>query len=132
MLLSRNFIKMLRGYQKVVASVILEKMQESEENHLAYPIAIRIFTNLSKTEIFVTRELIEQLGDNDELVFAHHDIACKLFVSDTVVYESIRVLNVAGVIRSKGIGNKKSQLVELDREALNQLADIIDVLLERC
>lgn len=131
MLLSRNFVKMLRGYQKVVAREILEKMQESEENHLAYPIAIRIFANLSKTEIFVTRELIEQLGDNDELVFAHHDIACKLFVSDTVVYETVRVLNVAGVVLSRGIGNKKSIMVALDREALQELADIIDVFLKR-
>ena len=131
MLLSRNFVKMLRGYQKVVAKEILEKMQESEENHLAYPIAIRIFANLSKTEIFVTRELIDQLGDNDELVFAHQDIACKLFVSDTVVYETVRVLNVAGVVLSKGVGNKKSILVALDREALQELADIIDVFLKR-
>lgn len=131
MLLSRNFVKMLRGYQKVVAREILEKMQESEDNHLAYPIAIRIFANLSKTEIFVTRELIDQLGDNDELVFAHHDIACKLFVSDTVVYETVRVLNVAGVVLSKGIGNKKSIMVALDREALQELADIIDVFLKR-
>ena len=122
MLLSRNFVKMLRGYQKVVAREILEKMQESEENHLAYPIAIRIFANLSKTEIFVTRELIEQLGDNDELVFAHHDIACKLFVSDTVVYETVRVLNVAGVVLSKGIGNKKSVMTALDKKALQELA----------
>ena len=127
MLLSRNFVKMLRGYQKVVAKEILEKMQESEENHLAYPIAIRIFTNLSKTEIFVTRELIEQLGDNDELVFAHHDIACKLFVSDTVVYETVRVLNVAGVVLSKGIGNKKSVMIALDKATLQELADMIDV-----
>lgn len=131
MLLSRNFVKMLRGYQKVVAREILEKMQESEENHLAYPIAIRIFANLSKTEIFVTRELIEQLGDNDELVFAHHDIACKLFVSDTVVYETVRVLNVAGVVLSKGIGNKKSVMTALDKKALQELADIIDVFMVR-
>lgn len=131
MLLSRNFVKMLRGYQKVVAREILEKMQKSEENHLAYPIAIRIFANLSKTEIFVTRELIEQLGDNDELVFAHHDIACKLFVSDTVVYETVRVLNVAGVVLSKGIGNKKSVMIALDKAALQKLADIIDVFMKR-
>ena len=131
MLLSRNFVKMLRGYQKVVAKEILEKMQESEENHLAYPIAIRIFTNLSKTEIFVTRELIDQLGDNDELVFAHHDIACKLFVSDTVVYETVRVLNVAGVVLSKGIGNKKSVMIALDKATLQELADIIDVFMKR-
>lgn len=131
MLLSRNFVKMLRGYQKVVAREILEKMQESEENHLAYPIAIRIFANMSKTELFVTRELIEQLGDNDELVFAHHDIACKLFVSDTVVFETVRVLNVAGVVLSKGIGNKKSVLTALDKKALQELADIIDVFMKR-
>ena len=131
MLLSRNFVKMLRGYQKVVAREILEKMKDSEENHLAYPIAIRIFANLSKTEIFVTRELIEQLGDNDELVFAHHDIACKLFVSDTVVYETVRVLNVAGVVLSKGIGNKKSVMTALDKKALQELADIIDVFMKR-
>lgn len=131
MLLSRNFVKMLRGYQKVVAKEILEKMQESEDNHLAYPIAIRIFANLSKTEIFVTRELIEQLGDSDELVFSHHDIACKLFVSDTVVYETVRVLNVAGVVLSKGIGNKKSQMVVLDKKVLQELADIIDVFMVR-
>lgn len=131
MLLSRNFVKMLRGYQKVVAKEILEKMQESEENHLAYPIAIRIFANLSKTEIFVTRELIEQLGDNDELVFSHHEIACKLFVSDTVVYETVRVLNVAGVVLSRGIGNKKSVMTALDKKALQELADIIDVFMKR-
>ena len=131
MLLSHNFVKMLRGYQKVVAREIIEKMKESEENHLAYPIAIRIFANLSKTEIFVTRELIEQLGDNDELVFSHHDIACKLFVSDTVVYETVRVLNVAGVVFSKGVGNKKSIMVALDKAALQELADIIDVFLKR-
>lgn len=131
MLLSRNFVKMLKGYQKVVAREILEKMQESEENHLAYPIAIRIFANLSKTEIFVTRELIDQLGDNNELVFAHHDIACKLFVSDTVVYETVRVLNVAGVVLSKGIGNKKSVMIALDKAALQKLADIIDVFMKR-
>ena len=131
MLLSRNFVKMLRGYQKVVAREILEKMQESEEKRQAYPIAIRIFANLSKTEIFVTRELIDQLGDNDELVFAHHDIACKLFVSDTVVYETVRVLNVAGVVLSKGIGNKKSVMTALDKKALQELADIIDVFMKR-
>lgn len=131
MLLSRNFVKMLRGYQKVVAKEILEKMQDCEENHLAYPIAIRIFANLSKTEIFVTRELIDQLGDNDELVFAHHDIACKLFVSDTVVYETVRVLNVAGVVLSRGIGNKKSVMIALDKKALQELADIIDIFLKR-
>ena len=131
MLLSRNFVKMLRGYQKVVAKEILGKMQESEDNHLAYPIAIRIFANLSKTEIFVTRELIDQLGDNDELVFAHHDIACKLFVSDTVVYETVRVLNVAGVVISRGIGNRKSVMTALDKKALQELADIIDIFLKR-
>ena len=131
MLLSRNFVKMLRGYQKVVAREMLEKMQESEENHLAYPIAIRIFANMSKTEIFVARELIEQLSANDELVFSHHDIACKLFVSDTVVYETVRVLNVAGVVLSKGIGNKKSVMIALDKAALQELADIIDVFLKR-
>lgn len=131
MLLSRNFVKMLRGYQKAVAKEILEKMQESEDNHLVYPVAIRLFTNMSKTEIFVARELIDQLGDNDKLVFSHHDIACKLFVSDTVVYETVRVLNTAGVVLSKGVGNKKSIMIALDREALQELADIIDVFLER-
>lgn len=131
MLLSRNFIKTLRGYQKVAARELMEEINKSEENNVACPVAIRIFTNISKTEIFVARELIAQLGDNDELVFSHHDIACKLFVSDTVVFETVRVLNIAGVIRSKGIGNKKSVLVPLDREALNQLADIIDVFVER-
>ena len=131
MLLSRNFVKMLRGYQKAVAKGILEKMKECEDNQIAYPVAIRIFANLSKSELIVVRELINQLGDSNEVVFAHHEIACKIYVSDTVVYEAIRVLNVAGVIHSKGIGNKKSQLVVLDREALNQLADIIDVFIKR-
>ena len=131
MLLSRNFVKMLRGYQKVVAKEILEEMEESEKNRQAYSTAIRIFTNISKTEIFVARELIEQLGDNNELVFAHHDIACKLFVSSTVVFETVRVLNVAGVVLSKGIGNKKSIMVALDREALQELLDIINTFLER-
>ena len=131
MLLSRNYVKMLRGYQKVTAKEILEKMQESEDNHLVYPVAIRLFANLSKSELFVARELIEQLGGNNELVFAHHDIACKIFVSDTVVYETVRALNVAGVIFSKGIGNKKSFMRVLDKDALQELADIIDVFLER-
>lgn len=131
MLLSRNFIKMLKGYQKVVAKEIIETMNKSEENRQAYPISIRLFTSMSKTEIFVARELIKQLGDKDELVFAHHDIACELFVSDTVVYETVRVLSVAGVVRSQGIGNKKSVMVALDKDALQQLADIIDVFLER-
>ena len=126
MLLSRNYVKTLRGYQKAIAKEILEKMRECEENHQAYPITIRIFANLSKSELIVARELIAQLGENNELVFAHHDIACKIYVSDTVVYETVRVLNVAGAVHSQGIGNKKSVMVVLDKDALQQLANIID------
>lgn len=131
MLLSHNYIKILKGYQRTVAKEILEEMKKCEDNHLAYPMAIRIFANLSKSELIVARELIEQLGDNDELVFSHHDIACKLFVSSTVVYETVRVLNTAGVVLSKGVGNKKSHLVTLDKKALQELADIIDTFMER-
>ena len=126
MLLSHNYIKILKGYQKAVAKEILEKMKECEDNHLVYPMAIRIFANLSKSELIVARELIAQLGENNELVFAHHDIACKIYVSDTVVYETVRVLNVAGAVHSQGIGNKKSVMVVLDKDALQQLANIID------
>lgn len=126
MLLSHNYIKILKGYQRAVAKEILEKMKECEDNHLAYPMAIRIFANLSKSELIVARELIAQLGENNELVFAHHDIACKIYVSDTVVYETVRVLNVAGAVHSQGIGNKKSVMVVLDKDALQQLANIID------
>ena len=131
MLLSRNFVKMLRGYQKATAKELLEKMKECEEAHIAYPVAIRIFANMSKSELFVVRELINQLGANNELTFSHHDIARKLFVSDTVVYEAVRVLNVAGVVFSKGIGNRKSHLVALNKDALQELLEIINTFLER-
>ena len=131
MLLSHNYVKILRGYQKATAKEILEKMKECEEGHTAYPVAIRLFANLSKSELFVVRELIEQLGDNNELVFAHHDIACKIYVSDTVVFEAVRVLNVAGVVHSKGIGNRKSIMRVLDKDALQELLDIIDTFIER-
>ena len=131
MLLSHNYVKILRGYQKATAKELLEKMKECEEGHTAYPVAIRLFANLSKSELFVVRELIEQLGDNNELVFAHHDIACKIYVSDTVVFETVRVLNVSGVVHSKGIGNRKSHLVVLDKDALQELLEIIDTFMER-
>lgn len=126
MLLSRNYVKTLRGYQKAIAKEILEKMRECEDNQLAYPMAIRIFANLSKSELIVARELINRLGDSNEVIFAHHDLAQKLFVSDTVAFETIRALNVSGVIHSKGIGNKKSVMIALDKETLHKLADIID------
>ena len=131
MLLSHNYIKILKGYQKAAAKEILEEMKKCEDNHLAYPMAIRIFANLSKSELIVARELIAQLGENNELVFAHHDIACKIYVSDTVVFETVRVLNVAGIVLSKGIGNKKSHLVALDKKALQELLEIINTFLER-
>ena len=126
MLLSHNYIKILKGYQKAVAKEILEEMKKCEDNHLAYPMAIRIFANLSKSELIVARELINRLGDSNEVIFAHHDLAQKLFVSDTVAFETIRALNVSGVIHSKGIGNKKSVMIALDKETLHKLADIID------
>lgn len=129
MLLSHNYIKILKGYQRTVAKEILEEMKKCEDNHLAYPMAIRIFANLSKSELIVARELINRLGDSNEVIFAHHDLAQKLFVSDTVAFETIRALNVSGVIHSKGIGNKKSHLVVLDKEALQELLDIIDTFL---
>ena len=126
MLLSHNYIKILKGYQRTVAKEILEEMKKCEDNHLAYPMAIRIFANLSKSELIVARELINRLGDSNEVIFAHHDLAQKLFVSDTVAFETIRALNVSGVIHSKGIGNKKSVMIALDKETLHKLADIID------
>ena len=126
MLLSHNYIKILKGYQRTVAKEILEEMKKCEDNHLAYPMAIRIFANLSKSELIVARELINRLGDSNKVIFAHHDLAQKLFVSDTVAFETIRALNVSGVIHSKGIGNKKSVMIALDKETLHKLADIID------
>lgn len=81
----------------------------------------RLTKILTFAEIAAIKALIEELDGKDEFIIVVSKVTNKIDVTKSSLIQSLRLLEVAGVISSSSLGAKGTYIKVLDREALNDL-----------
>ena len=79
---------------------------------------------LTMTEIDGVKILINEIGDEEEIIISLKEAVKEYGVTRSIVHYSIRFLEVVGIIESRSLGMKGTYIKILDKEMFDNLSEL--------